>query len=88
MPYIAAQLVRQKEVDAAITAVLELLPDAGDPRQAALLAAFGLFIASNVLVRLGAPVPQHFDLRKEQPMLAETMERWRRDAMEAIAVSE
>ena len=49
---IAAQLVRleqaqsEQELNAAIGAVLELLPDAADPRQAALLAAFSLFYAS------------------------------------------
>ena len=84
---IAAQLVRleqaqsEQELDAAIGAVLELLPDAADPRQAALLAAFSLFYASTVAARFGARVPQNFDLRKERPMLAETVDRWREEAI-------
>ena len=84
---IAAQLVRleqaqsEKELDAAIKAVLDLLPDASDARQAALLAAFSLFYASTVAARFGARVPQNFDLRKERPMLAETVDRWREEAI-------
>ena len=84
---IAAQLVRleqaqsEQELDAAIKTVLELLPDAADPRQAALLAAFSLFYASTVPARFGARVPQNFDLRKERPMLAETVDRWREEAI-------
>ena len=84
---IAAQLVRleqaqsEKELDAAIKTVLDLLPDAGDARQAALLAAFSLFYASTVAARFGARVPQNFDLRKERPMLAETVDRWREEAI-------
>ena len=84
---IAAQLVRleqaqsEQELNAAIGAVLELLPDAADPRQAALLAAFSLFYASTVAARFGARVPQSFDLRKERPMLAETVDRWREEAI-------
>ena len=84
---VAAQLVRMEqaqseaELNAAIQSVLQLLPDAGDAHQAALLAAFSLFYASTVPARFGAAVPQSFDLRKEHPMLAETVDRWREEAI-------
>ena len=80
---IAAQLVRleqagdQEAVQAAVGAFLAGLPE--ESREA-LTAAFTLLV-TNSLERLGTPVSEHFDLRKEQPMLAETMERWRREAL-------
>lgn len=81
---IAAQLVRleqagdQEAVQAAVGAFLAGLPE--ESREA-LTAAFTLLV-TNSLERLGTPVSEHFDLRKEQPMLAETMERWRTEAQE------
>ena len=80
---IAAQLVRleqagdQEAIQAAVGAFLAGLPE--ESREA-LTAAFTLLV-TNALERLGTPVSEHFDLRKEQPMLAETMERWRREAL-------
>ncbi|MBR6975501.1 MAG: Rpn family recombination-promoting nuclease/putative transposase [Ottowia sp.] len=80
---IAAQLVRleqagdQEAVQAAVGAFLAGLPE--ESREA-LTAAFTLLV-TNSLERLGTPVSEHFDVRKEQPMLAETMERWRREAL-------
>ena len=84
---IAAQLVRleqagdQEAIQAAVGAFLAGLPE--ESREA-LTAALTLFVAGSVYRRLGIPVPEHFDLRKEQPMLAETVDRWKREAMDAI----
>ena len=74
---IAAQLVRLEQagdenaIQAAVSAFLARLPE--ESREA-LTAALTLLV-TNALERLGIPVPKHFDLRKEQPMLAETIER-------------
>ena len=81
---LAAQLVRleqagdQEAIQEAVGAFLAGLPDES---RDALTAALTLLVA-NSLKRLGVPVPEHFDLRKEQPMLAETMERWKMEAQE------
>ena len=74
---IAAQLVRLEQaedentIQAAVGAFLARLPE--ESREA-LTAALTLLVV-NSFRRLGIPVSEHFDLRKEQPMLAETMER-------------
>ena len=77
---LAAQLVRVEQMQSS----QELQDSAGAAlaligSNAALLDAFNLLFA-NTFKRLGVPVSEHFDLRKEQPMLAETMERWRTEA--------
>ena len=84
---IAAQLVRLEQagdaqaIQAAVGAFLAQLPE--ESREA-LTAALTLFVASVVYKRLGIPVPEHFDLRKERPMLADTVERWKKETMDAL----
>lgn len=66
---------------AAAAVIAALLSNKADEQQQALREAFNMFIRKNVYERIGVPAPEDFDVGKENHMLAETVDKWKADAI-------